>query len=112
MVSGLGTTLYELKQIPGFREYYRIPYYIKNTINLLVLAACLFFIHLVYFRVDGGSLAGTLKMLRGMSSATFNYLEAHQDDIHADYDKIKRFNKDDAEHMNVLHFQSDCLSKN
>lgn len=70
-------TQYRLKQNKCFRTFYKAPYYIKNAFFLAVQAVLLLFIYLIYFRSDGGSLKNAVKIMRGLNSTTFNYMESH-----------------------------------
>lgn len=74
-------TLYELKQNTCFRCCYKSPYYIKNLFLMLTLAVLLLIIYVIYFRADGGSLESIMKIMKGLNSNTFNYLETHQDKL-------------------------------
>ena len=71
-------TLYELKQNSCFRCFYKAPFYIKNVILMGVMAALLFVIYVVYFRADGGNYQSIVKILKGLNSNTFNYLETNK----------------------------------
>ena len=51
---------------------------------MLILSVLLFIIYVIYFRADGGSLQAALKILKGLNSNTFNYLEANKHMIRAD----------------------------
>ena len=51
---------------------------------MIILSILLFLIYIVYFRSDGGSLASAMKILKGLNSNTFNYLEENMHDLRAD----------------------------
>jgi len=51
---------------------------------MLILSVLLFIVYVIYFRADGGSLQSALKILKGLNSNTFNYLEANKHTIRAD----------------------------
>ena len=102
-------TLWEMKQNSCFRTCYKTPFYIKNLFLIGVLAVCLVVIDFVYFRTENGSIDGVIKMLRGLSSSTFNYLEQQKKHLDADY--YESFDVDSSLHMDTLHFSHDCLSK-
>ena len=51
---------------------------------MATLAYILVIIYCFYFRGDGGSLNNALKILRGLNSNTFNYLEEHKEEVKAD----------------------------
>ena len=70
-------TLYQLKQNRCFRCTYKAPYYIKNMFLMCVLLVIIFMIYVVYFRADGGSIHVAYNILKGLSSNTFNHLQAN-----------------------------------
>lgn len=70
-------TLYQLKQNRCFRCCYKAPYYIKNTVLMIILSFLLFWFNIVFFRADGGSLKVALNLIKGLNSNTFNYLQGH-----------------------------------
>jgi len=51
---------------------------------MIILGVLLFFIYIIYFRSDGGSIASAMKILKGLNSNTFNYLEENMHDLRAD----------------------------
>jgi len=51
----------------------------KNMFLLMAQALLLIFIYLLYFRADGGSIQSAIKILKGLNSQTFNYLETHKE---------------------------------
>ena len=53
---------------------------------MLVLGFMLSLIYLVYFRPDGGNLSSALKILKGLNSNTFNYLESNSGTLMVDKD--------------------------
>ena len=79
-------TLYELKQNKCFRCCYKAPYYIKNTFLMGLLGFLVFIIYVIYFRADGGHYQNVLKILKGLNSNTFNYLETNGDALGLDLD--------------------------
>lgn len=72
-----------MKQNSCFRCFYKAPYYIKNVFLMCVLSVLIFIIYCVYFRSDGGSVQSALKILKGLNSNTFNYLEANKSMLRA-----------------------------
>ena len=108
-------TLYELKQNPVFRCCYKSPYYIKNMFLMIVLSVLLFIIYAIYFRADGGNYANIIKILKGLNSNTFNYLETNKNllglgkampEFKIDYESAS------ARNVNTLEFFSDCVRLN
>lgn len=103
-------TLWELKQKPCLRQCYKTPFYIKNLFLLGLLAACLVAIDFIYFRNENGSVQIAVKILKGLSSSTFNFLEQNKKRLETD-DEIVVFGKDSSLHMQTLHFNHVCLGK-
>lgn len=44
----------------------------------MVLTFLLFIIYAIYFRADGGNYDNIIKILKGLNSNTFNYLETNK----------------------------------
>jgi len=57
---------------------YKSPFYVRNTILLIVMTVLLFVIYCIYFRADGASYTNIMNILRGLNSNTFNYLESQR----------------------------------
>jgi hypothetical protein len=72
-------TLYELKQKRLFRCVYKTPFYVKNIFLMCLMSVMLMIIYMIFFRADGGSYSSMLKIMKGLNSNTFNYLESHGD---------------------------------
>ena len=70
-------TTYELKNRPTCRFFYKIPYFIKNLILLLGLACIMVPVYIVHFRRESIGVTNIYKLLAGLNSRTFNYLEEH-----------------------------------
>ena len=51
---------------------------------MCILSVLLFIIYAIYFRADGGSLQSALKILKGLNSNTFNYLEVNKHMLRAE----------------------------
>jgi len=51
---------------------------------MIILFIILGAIYLKYFRADGGSYEAAMKILQGLNSNTFNYLETHKGQVRAD----------------------------
>jgi len=45
---------------------------------MIVLSILLFIIYALYFRADGGNYENIIKILKGLNSNTFNYLETNK----------------------------------
>lgn len=74
-------TLFELKNKSFCRCFIRTPFYIKNLFLLGILWLILAFVYLVYFRRDGMVIENISKILKGLNSNTFNYLEVHSEPL-------------------------------
>ena len=70
-------TTYELKNRPCCRFFYKIPYFIKNLILLFGLACIMVPVYIVHFRKESIGVTNIYKLLAGLNSRTFNYLEEH-----------------------------------
>ena len=73
-------TVYELKNRPVCRFFYKIPYFIKNLALLVLLAAILVPIYFAHFRKESLGYQTIYKLLMGLNSKTFNYLQANSED--------------------------------
>ena len=91
------------------RQCYKTPYYLKNLFLLGLLAICLVVIDYIYFKNENGSVKIAMKIMRGLSSSTFNYLEQNKKQLEAE-DDVLVFGKDSGLHMSTLHFNHACLS--
>jgi len=65
-------TLFELKNRPVLRSYYRIPYFIKNCFIMLCLAFALLVIYKIDFEKEGATYMTIYKLFQGMDSKVFN----------------------------------------
>ena len=72
-------TVFELKHKRLCRCFIRTPFYIRNFFLLLILSAILLVIYVVYFRKDGMTLENLPRILKGLNSNTYNYLETHSE---------------------------------
>ena len=70
-------TAYELKNRPTCRFFYKIPYFIKNLFLLFLLACVMVPVYIVHFRKESIAVTNIYKLLAGLNSRTFNYLEEH-----------------------------------
>eukprot|EP00347_Sterkiella_histriomuscorum_P004339 403360825 len=74
-------TLYELKSNSSCRCFIRTPFYIKNAFLLAILTFMMSIIYVLYFRRDGGNFSQIPRILKGLNSNTFNYLETHSETL-------------------------------
>lgn len=82
---------------------------------MIVLSILLFIIYAIYFRADGGNYANIIKILKGLNSNTFNYLETNKNllglgkampEFKIEHDSAG------ARNVNTLEFFSDCVRLN
>ena len=67
-------TVYELKNRPFCRFFYKIPYFVKNLCLLLLLAAIMLTVYFAHFRKQKLSYTVIHKLFMGLNSHTFDYL--------------------------------------
>lgn len=72
-------TAYELKNRKFCRFFYKIPYFVKNIALLLLLFAILLPIYFAHFRRESLGYTTVYKLLMGLNSKTFNYLQSNSD---------------------------------
>lgn len=51
---------------------------------MMIMSFLLFVIYIMYFRPDGGSINNAMKILKGLNSNTFNYLDANKAQLNVD----------------------------
>lgn len=78
---------------------------------MCVLSILLFIIYAIYFRADGGNYANVIKILRGLNSNTFNYLENNKHLLGIDK-KIPEKTIVAGSQPSTLEFFSDCVRLN
>lgn len=80
---------------------------------MIILGVILFLIYVVYFRADGGSVQSALKILKGLNSNTFNYLEANKDMLRVSLN-IPSFDADESKTLTLSPtvFFSQCVRIN
>ena len=100
-------TLFELKHSKVCRCFVRTPYYMKNMILLLAMSLSLFVIYMAYFRKDCMSIRSISKVLKGLNSNTFNYLEHSGDSL-----RIGKVLNNYPAQMPTNLFMADCLRLN
>ena len=103
-------TLYELKQNSCFRCCYKSPL-IRNVFLMMVLFVVTMFIYMIYFWQSGSSYTTMMKVLNGLNSHTFNYLEEHADLIKANNTVPVKMDEDGIE-PRTREFFSDCVRLN
>ena len=103
-------TLFELKHSSKFcRCFVRTPYFIKNIILLIIMSVMLAVIYFLYFRKDCLTVNMISKVLKGLNSNTFNYLEAHSTSLRLTNNPlISNYDSD----MPTIDFVSECLRLN
>jgi hypothetical protein len=99
-------TLFELKHTSSCRCLYRIPYFIKNLILLLILGFVLVLNYLMIYRRDTVVIQDVYKMMAGLDSETFNFLSSN-DEMLMIKSKIKSISATRAKQVD---FYSSCVS--
>ncbi len=86
-------TIFELKNKSFCRCFIRTPFYIKNFFILIGLVFFLLIVYAIYFRNEGVYVTSIAKILRGLNSETFNYLQDHRDSLKIT-DKLQTYSVD------------------
>jgi hypothetical protein len=76
---------------------------------MLVLGCLLTIIYLIYFRPDGGNISSALKILKGLNSNTFNYLESNSGTLMVEKD-VPLWKK--GQTITTISFFSTCVRLN
>lgn len=100
-------TVYELKNRPTCRFFYKIPYFIKNLALLVLLGAILLPIYFAHFRKESLGYTTIYKLLMGLNSKTFNYLQANSEDALNLRPELKQLQ---AVGTNLKTFYTQCVS--
>ena len=100
-------TVFELKHKACCRCFIRTPFYIKNFFLLCLLGLALLSIYVVYFRSDGMSIENLPRILKGLNSNTFNYLETHKEPL-----RLTKLLNNYPPQISTLTFMDDCLRIN
>ena len=74
-------TIFELKNKSYCGCFIRTPYYIKNFFILVALLLFLSVTYLIYFSREGVYMKSITKILRGLNSETYNYLQGHKESL-------------------------------
>lgn len=69
-------TSFELKNRPCCRFFYKIPYFLKNLVLLGMLSVILLLNYLVHFQKAELTVQNVYKLIAGLNSQTFNYLQS------------------------------------
>lgn len=72
-------TTFELKNSPGCKQIYRLPYYMKNVILLFLLMCIMLPTYLLHNKSGDISYKTIEKMIAGLNSEIFDYLIAHSE---------------------------------
>jgi len=99
---------FEMKNRPCCRLFYKTPYFIKNLVLLAVMGVILLYVYLVNFRNQKFEVRAVYKILAGLHSHTFNFLEKYHDELQI---------KDSIHEMKVasidpVNFYSTCVTHN
>ena len=100
-------TVYELKNRPVCRFFYKIPYFIKNLALLVLLAAILLPIYFAHFRKESLGYQTVYRLLMGLNSKTFNYLQSNSEDALNLRPELKVLN---SVGTNLKTFYTNCVS--
>lgn len=100
-------TLYELKTNGTCRCFMKTPFYVKNFILLCILNMLMMIIYFIYFRRDGMVFQNIGKILKGLNSNTFNYLEVNAEPLRL----TKLLNNYQAQ-ISSNQFYDDCMRIN
>lgn len=104
-------TLYQLKQNTFFKGVYNTPAKVKNFMLFLILIFILFVANMILYRPEGGNVKSIVKIILGLNSKTFNFIENHKDSLLIDKDVPIFDSKSDVK-ISMLHFMSDCVRIN
>ena len=100
-------TAYELKNRQCCRFFYKIPYFIKNLALLTLLTAILLPIYFAHFRKESLGYQTIYKLLMGLNSKTFNYLQANSEESLNLKPELKTLN---SVGLNLKNFYTQCVS--
>ena len=100
-------TIFELKHHKCCRLFIRTPFYIKNLLLMILLSILLLVVYFVYFRKDCMTITNIPKVLKGLNSNTFNYLEMKSDQL-----RIGKLLNNYPPTMPTNIFMADCLRIN
>ena len=100
-------SLFALKNKGFCRLFIKTPYYIKNFVLLLQLGVLLGLIYLIYVSRDGMSIQNITRILKGLNSGTFNYLESHADSL-----RLTKLLNNYKQEISGNQFMDDCLRIN
>lgn len=100
-------TIFELKHKTCCRCFIRTPFYIKNFILLCILSVILSGVYMVYFRMDGMVVQNIVRILKGLNSGTFNYLESNCESL-----RLTKLLNNYPSQLNTNAFIDDCLRIN
>jgi hypothetical protein len=99
-------TIFELKNKSFCKCFIRTPYYIKNFFILVALVVFLLAVYAIYFSSEGVYVTSIAKILRGLNSETFNYLQDHRDSLKIT-EKLQTYQVDAL--PNAQQFMTDCM---
>jgi len=95
-----------MKNRPCCRCFYKIPYFIKNTILLVIMGVLMLWIYLVNFNNSQFELKAVYKILAGLHSHTFNFFERYHQDLNIKKEVKQMKNPTETD------FYMTCVSKN
>jgi hypothetical protein len=101
-------TIFELKNRGFCRPFCRTPFYIKNLLLLIYLVLFLGFVYLAYFRRDGLYLISITKILRGLNSEVYNYLQSNSEKLYMK-PTMRTFSMSTLKLLSGNFFMAECI---
>ena len=100
-------TAYELKNRPTCRFLYKIPYFVKNIFLLLIMVGIMLPVYICHFRKESLDVQSIYKLLAGLNSRTFNYLE---DNAASDLNVKRDLKPQSLQSLDSRKFYTECVS--
>lgn len=101
-------TIFELKNKSFCRCFIRTPFYIKNLVLLIIMLAFLAVVKLVYFGSDGVYIKSITRLLRGLNSDVFTYLNENRSHLRLDPEiQVMK-----SSVVSTISFMQECLRLN
>jgi hypothetical protein len=101
-------TSFELKNRPCCRAFYKIPYFVKNLIILVLMAAVMVPTYIFNQRAGDLSVRTVYRMIAGLNSHTFEYIHTKQQGLMIT-PSIKSIN---MQRISPVNFYSTCVTVN
>jgi hypothetical protein len=104
-------TLYEVKQNTCFRVCYKRNAVIRNCFLMMILVILLIPMYVIFFHPGDQSYESMKKVLKGLNSSTFNYLENNKESLRVDKPMYTIMNEGEPEPTSMMFF-SGCVRIN